>query len=150
MEQKKNNNQKFKQNKPIVHQSKGGLKEQREEFINIIRRKCTFNFDFTLMQSNRESGYAKKNFKIYRTKGNPWNVQKGHLLDWSHENFLKIQQIKHRETKILEDVKKGEDFMEKFFIAIEKTMIEQGIKEINKMVTDTFDIQWKNIESIGD
>lgn len=150
MNQKKHNNQKFKHNNSMPRLNREELSEIRNDFIDTIKRKCSFNLDFALMQSNRDSGYAKKSFKIYRKNGNPWNVQRGHLLDWSHEKFLKIQQIKHSDSKILEEGKKGEDFLDKFFKAVERAMLEQGIKEINKMVTQTFDIQWSNIESIGD
>jgi hypothetical protein len=150
MEQKKHHKPKSKQNKPTFHLNKEQIEENRQEFINVIRRKCSFNYDVNLLHSKPESGYAKKKFLIFRTHGNPWVVNKGHLLDWSNEKFLVIQQIKHSDSKILEEANKGENWFEKFIFGLERAMQEQGVKEINKMFTKSFDIQWKNIKEIGD
>ena len=122
---------------------------KRQEFIQIIRRKCSFNFDLEAMNIDKESGYATKQFKIFRKGDKPWIVQKGHLLTWSNEKFLIIQQMK-QEGRIEKPAQEEGSFLDKIFSVFERVAADQGEKHFNKMFTKRFDIQRRNITGIGD
>jgi len=131
-------------------QAKEKLEKKRNELISIIQRKCTFSVDLENMKLAQERGYATKMFKIFRQGDKPWIVTKGDLLTWSNDKFLMIQQIEHKDSKVVERAKKEESFIDKIFGVIEQVAIEQGEKHLQQLFTRRFDIQWKNITGIGD
>ncbi len=130
--------------------SKEEMEELRQEFIEIISRKCSRKGDFILSDTNPDSGYATKNFLIFRKDQDPWRVQKGHLIDWSDERFLKIQQMKPTESSILKKASEGSNFFEKILLGGLQVIEDQKLREVKKMIAKSFDIQWRNIERIGD
>lgn len=131
-------------------QAKERLEKKRVEFISIIKRKCSFSIDLENMKFDKECGYATKKFKIFRQGDKPWIITKGDLITWSNEKYLMIQQIEHKDSKVVERAKGEESLFDKIFGVIEQVAIEQGEKHINKMFTRRFEIQWKNITGIGD
>lgn len=146
-----NSSQKSKNNKKSMNLlSKEEIEQLRQEFIEIISRKCSRTGDFILADTNPDSGYATKNFLIFRRGQDPWRVQKGHLLDWSDERFLKIQQMKPTESTVLKKASEGGNFFEKILLGGLQVIEDQKLREAKKMIAKSFDIQWRNIERIGD
>ena len=110
----------------------------RSSLIKELQKRCNF--------VDAGSGVANERFLIFRSNNNPWIIQKGNLIDWSNDKYLRIQEKPNIEIK---NHKNEDYFFDKLLSALTQTISEMGSNEAQKMMAQKFDIQWKNISGIG-